>query len=270
MKKILSLLASIFLFSVAAHGYTIDSIRVYSPKMDREINVSVILPDGVSDHEALPVLYLLHGFGNDHTTWIGRSDIEEFIDRFKIIAVCPDADNSWYWDSPTDPKSQFETFVSRELTKHIDNNYNTIAQRAARAITGQSMGGHGAMWIGLRNRDIFGAVGSTSGGVDIRPFPENWQMAKQLGSYEENPEVWDNHTVINQLDGLKSGEQAIIIDCGKSDFFFDVNYNLHTRLDEKGIDHDFIVRPGAHTWEYWNISIIYQLTYFCEYFNNFL
>lgn len=270
MKKILFLVAAFFVSAFAAHGYTIDSISVYSPKMQRHINVSVILPDGLSDHEALPVLYLLHGFGNDHTTWIGRSDVEEFIDRFRIIAVCPDADNSWYWDSPTDPTSQFETFVSRELTEHIDKSYNTIAQRTARAITGQSMGGHGAMWIGLRNRDIFGAVGSTSGGVDIRPFPENWQMAKQLGSYEENPEVWDNHTVINQLDVLKSGEQAIIIDCGKSDFFFEVNCDLHAKLDEKGIDHDFIVRPGSHRWEYWNISIIYQLTYFCEYFNKFL
>ncbi len=268
MKKNLLLLIALWLSTFAANAFTIDSIGVYSPKMDRHINVSVILPDDVAAGERLPVLYLLHGFGNDEKTWINRTNVEALIDRFKIIAVCPDADNSWYWDSPTDPKSQFETFVARELTPYIDKNYPTIAERGARAITGQSMGGHGAMWIGVRNKDIFGAVGSTSGGVDIRPFPGKWQIDRQLGSYEENPEAWASHTVINELDELKNGELAIIVDCGTSDFFFEVNNNLHTKLNQIGIDHDFIVRPGNHSWEYWDVSIIYQITYFCEYFKS--
>ncbi len=266
MKKFLSLQLYLILSIFVASASTVDRISVYSPKMEREINVSVILPDGATEN--LPVLYLLHGFGNDEKTWITRTHIEELVDRFNVIAVCPDADNSWYWDSPTDPQSQFETFVAHELTAHIDKNYKTIANRTARAITGQSMGGHGAMWIALRNKDIFGAVGSTSGGVDICPFPDKWQIDKQLGSHEENSEVWATHSVINQLDELKNSELAIIIDCGKSDFFFEVNRNLHEKLDEKGIDHDFTVRPGAHTWEYWDVSIIYQLTYFCQYFAN--
>lgn len=267
MKKGVLTLFILLIYTASANAFTIDSISVYSPKMDRDINVSVILPDGAAD-ENLPVLYLLHGFGNNEKTWITRTDVEALIDRFKIIAVCPSANNSWYWDSPTDPKSQFETFVARELTSYIDQNYRTIANRGARAITGQSMGGHGAMWIGLRNKDIFGAVGSTSGGVDICPFPNKWQIEKQLGNYEENQEVWANHSVINQLDELKNGELAIIIDCGTSDFFFEVNNNLHAQLHQMGIDHDFTVRPGNHSWGYWDVSIIYQITYFCEYFKH--
>ena len=67
------------------------------------------------------------------------------------------------------------------------------------------MGGHGALWLAIRHQDIFGAAGSTSGGVDIRPFPDNWDMKKQLGEYINNKEIWDNHTVINQINKLQDG-----------------------------------------------------------------
>lgn len=75
----------------------------------------------------------------------------------------PDGANSWYWDSPLDPASQFETFVAQELPDWIDARYLTIPSREGRAVTGLSMGGHGALWVALRHKDRFGAAGSTSG-----------------------------------------------------------------------------------------------------------
>ena len=102
------------------------------------------------------------------------------------------------------------------------------------------MGGHGALWLAIRHQDIFGAAGSTSGGVDIRPFPDNWDMKKQLGEYINNKEIWDNHTVINQINKLQDGKLAIIFDCGFKDFFFEVNNNLHNTLLKQGIAHDYI------------------------------
>lgn len=174
--------------------------------------------------------------------------------------------NSWYWDSPLNPSYRYETFISSELVKYIDEHYKTIADRKGRAITGLSMGGHGAMWNAIRHKDIFGGAGTTSGGMDIRPFPKNWEMSKQLGDYDSNKEVWDNHTVINLIDGLENGDLAIIIDCGESDFFLKVNQNLHHRLLEKKIDHDFITRPGAHNGQYWNNSIDYQILFFDKFF----
>ena len=140
------------------------------------------------------------------------------------------------------------------------------ADRKGRAITGLSMGGHGAMWNAIRHKDTFGASGSTSGGMDIRPFPKNWDMSKQLGEYESNKEVWDNHTVINQIDKIENGDLAIIVDCGEGDFFLNVNKDLHNRLLEKKIDHDFITRPGGHTGQYWNNSIDYQILFFDKFF----
>ena len=148
---------------------------------------------------ACPTIYLLHGYGGNAKTWIDiKPNLPQIADEKGIIFVCPDGKNSWYWDSPINPSFRYETFISSELVKYIDEHYKTIADRKGRAITGLSMGGHGAMWNAIRHKDTFGAGGSTSGGMDIRPFPKNWDMSKQLGEYESNKEVWDNHTVINQ------------------------------------------------------------------------
>ena len=142
-----------------------------------------------------------------------------------------------------------------------------VTEMISDIVRSQSMGGHGAMWISFRHKDMFGAAGSTSGGVDIRPFPNNWEMSMQLGKEADNREVWENHTVINQIDHLKNGDLAIIVDCGYKDFFFEVNNKFHEKLLEYKIDHDFIVRPGAHTGEYWKNSIDYQILFFKNFFN---
>jgi enterochelin esterase-like enzyme len=56
-------------------------------------------------------------------------------------------------------------------------------------------------------------------------------------------------------------------DCEYDLFFYNVNIKLHEQLQYSNIPHDFIIRPGAHNWEYWNNAIKYQLLYFNEYFN---
>ena len=169
-------------------------------------------------------------------------------------------------DSPLNADVRYETFVSDELVQYIDSCYPTIADRKGRAITGFSMGGHGALWNAIRHSDVFSAVGSTSGGVDIRPFPKNWNMSDQLGEKERFPENWENYTVINQVPQMRNGQLAIIIDCGYGDFFFDVNTRFHEALLKQGVDHDFIVRPGEHNHRYWHNSIDYQILFFQKHF----
>lgn len=170
----------ILFFAFAAAGASaaqIDTVAVFSAKMQREIPALVVVPDaGVG--RRMPVLYLLHGFGGSYTTWQNITDLRPLADACGMIVVCPDGANSWYWDSPLDPASQFETFVAQELPDWIDARYLTIPSREGRAVTGLSMGGHGALWVALRHKDRFGAAGSTSGGVDIRPFPDSWEMKK--------------------------------------------------------------------------------------------
>ena len=130
------------------------------------------------------------------------------------------------------------------------------------------MGGHGGLWLGINHPDVFGACGSMSGGVDIRPFPNNWDMKKWLGTYKENPKVWDEHTVINQLDKIEPNTLSIIIDCGTEDFFYQVNENLHKEMLYRNIKHDYIIRPGAHNGQYWENAVDYQLQFFSKFFGN--
>ena len=186
-----------------------------------------------------------------------------------MIIVCPDGGyGSWYWDSPMDEKFKYETYISKELVAWVDGKYKTIKDRKGRAITGLSMGGHGALYLAFKHQDIFGAAGSMSGGVDIRPFPNNWDMAKRLGNYAEQPERWEKNTVINMLYLLTPNRLALIIDCGSDDFFFKVNENLHDQLLLRNIPHDYITRPGGHNWPYWANAVKYQLLFMNDFFSS--
>lgn len=269
MKKqaVLFLLAIFALGSVKAQ--TVDTIEVFSPKMKRSIKNVIILPDGYKKDGTVkyPALYLLHGYSGRYDSWVSlKPTLPQDATRLGMIVVCPDGQNSWYWDSPIDPKFQFETYVSKELVQYIDQNYKTITSPKGRAITGLSMGGHGGLWLGINHPDVFGACGSMSGGVDIRPFPNNWDMKLRIGSYKENSELWNNHTVINQLDKIEPGSLSIIFDCGTDDFFYQVNEQLHKEMVYRNIKHDYIVRPGGHTGEYWNNAIDYQMLFFYKFF----
>ena len=251
----------------------VDTVEVRSKKMNRDIPCVVITPDRMTGGFRCPVLYLLHGYSakgyrDSHKVWVDniKTELPRIADRYGMIIVCPNGENSWYWDSPKDKNSRFETFISKELIKYVDDHYYTVADRDGRAITGSSMGGHGALWLAIRHQDVFGAAGSMSGGVDIRSFPDKWNIHSLLGDRAKNKKVWDKHMVISQLNKLKNGNLALIIDCGCDDFFLSVNSDLHRRLLEQKIDHDYIIRPGGHTWSYWNNSIDYQILFFSNFF----
>jgi len=267
MKKLFLVLA--FILPLAAFAAKVDTVMVKSPAMNKEVQVVIITPDVASGVHAAacPVIYLLHGYGGNARAWVSlKPELPQIADEKGIIFVCPDGKNSWYWDSPKDPSYRYETFVAKELVSYMDGNYKTIPSRKGRAIAGLSMGGHGAMWLSIRHKDVFGAAGSMSGGLDIRPFPKNWQMSKQLGDQEANRDLWEKHTVINQLDNIQNGDLAIIIDCGLGDFFLQVNKDMHNALVARKIDHDFILRPGAHNGPYWNNAVDYQILFFSKFF----
>ncbi|WP_102408912.1 alpha/beta hydrolase [Parabacteroides bouchesdurhonensis] len=267
MKKTKSTLFVLFLLlALSVQAGVVDTIKVYSASMKKDVQVVVVTPE--KNEKPHPVVYLLHGYGGNAKSWLFiRPDLPQMADLYGIMFVCPDGNyNSWYWDSPKDPSSRYETFVSNELIKYVDSHYPTVKDRKGRAISGLSMGGHGAMWLSMRHKDVFGAAGSTSGGLDIRPFPNNWDMVEKLGAESANRDIWETHTAINQIDRLRGGDLALIIDCGYDDFFFEVNNDFHKKLLKYKIGHDFIVRPGGHTNEYWNNSIGYQILFFKDFF----
>lgn len=265
------ILLLLVLFAQNAIAAIVDTFETYSPTMKKNIKAIVIRPDNYSElKEKLPVVYLLHGYGGNYADWITKAKgFEKASDLYQMMIVCPDGEiASWYWDSPVDPKCQYETYVSKELVKWIDHKYKTIVNSKGRAITGLSMGGHGALYLAFKHQNIFGAAGSMSGGVDIRPFPNSWDMVKRLGSYSEQPERWEKNTVINMLYLINHGSLSLIFDCGSEDFFIKVNENLHQQILMRNIPHDFTSRPDIHNWTYWENAIGYQLLFMNNYFKN--
>ncbi len=251
-----------------------DTIEVMSQKMNRMIKNVVIKPQcyfaADKQKERYPVLYLLHGAFGCYSDWSKKTNIDALADQYGVIIVCPDGQDSWYFDSPIDPQMQFETYVSKELVEYIDSHYRTFANRFMRAITGLSMGGHGSLFLAWRHPDVFWSCGSMSGNMDITQYPDKWHIKDRLGEQAENEKCWRDHAVCNLVDQLKAcplqPAQNIIIDDGLNDIFIKNNIALHEQLVEKGIDHDFTVRPGRHSWDYWVNSLDYHMMFFSKAF----
>lgn len=264
MKKIvlLSLLIS-FLLPVFSQAI-VDTLRVYSPSMKKEVKSVIILPENYAVEKKYPVIYLLHGYSDNYSKWVRTvPSIKELATRYEIIFVCPDgAFSSWYVDSPVDPQFQYETHITTELRNYVEKNYSTIEKREARAITGLSMGGHGALILAMRNKNIYAHAGSMSGVTDITSLDRNLDLSKRLGSKEENLGLWKKNSAYYLADELKNGDLNLVIECGTGDFLFDANQKFHQKLMDLKIDHDYTTRPGVHNWDYWTNAIQYQTLYF--------
>jgi pimeloyl-ACP methyl ester carboxylesterase len=131
---------------------------------------------------SFPVIFLLHGAGDNDWTWLNATSVASLADQYGIILVCPSAELSWYLDSPEIPGSMYETFMTKELLDYVDGHYRTRPDRLHRTLIGCSMGGHGALFLAIRHKDLFATAVSLSGGVDFRPFPDYWNLSAILGS----------------------------------------------------------------------------------------
>ncbi len=248
----------------------VDTVEVMSAKMGRAIKNTIVLPAQYTQKKNptryFPVVYLLHGANGSYRDWPQKADLRSLASQYGVIIVCPDGQDSWYFDSPIDPQFQFETYIVYELRNYIETHYRTLNQAKYRAITGLSMGGHGALWLAFRHPDIYASCGSMEGGVDIYNYPNRWKVNERLGDFESNKEIWREHSVMYLVPSLEPG-QNIVIDAGKDDVFIEANNALHEALDKQGIPHDYTVRPGKHSWSFWVNALDYQMLFFYKAFN---
>lgn len=248
----------------------VDFLDIYSVSMHKTIRCKVIRPGNYSvSGQPYPVLYLLHGWSGNYTGWL--SDAPQLLDAVNacnLIVVCPDGGyDSWYLDSPVNPAVQYETHITREVIPFIDYYYFTRRDRSGRAIAGLSMGGHGALYLAFRHPDLFGAAGSMAGGLDFGPFRRNdWDLQRVLGAPHQFPENWNKYSVVNLIHHLDGVSMPLILDCGLSDFFLDVNRKMHRRLSEAGIPHQYTERSGDHDRAYWGTVIDELVGFFAEFF----
>jgi S-formylglutathione hydrolase FrmB len=137
-------------------------VTVPSVSLAREQEASILLPATYAEsRQRYPVLYLLHGGGQDHTAFAMRSWFRALAAR-EMIIVTPSVGDSWYVNSVADPKAKYEDFVVNDLVEYMDTRYRTVASREGRAVAGISMGAWGAMLLGLKHPRVFGVIGAFS------------------------------------------------------------------------------------------------------------
>lgn len=259
-----------FFVAHPAFAFQTMTVPIPSAAMHKSLDATIVLPDRYTRGQPgarFPVVYLLHGSGGDYTDWTANTNIGRLADRYHVILVMPDGGReSWYIDSPFDPRSRYETYVGKEVVAYVDAHFRTIAAKAARAITGLSMGGFGALSIALDRPHEFGAAGSISGAVDPRSVENEPGIDRVFGDPVRHAAFWDSKAIVASAPHFKDAHIDLTIDCGVNDALVDANRALHERLVELGVPHDYAERPGGHTWAYWKNAVRYQVLFFATSF----
>lgn len=248
-------------------GISLDSVvrRVAIPSqpMGKVFNAYVILPESYfldTVARFYPVVYLLHGYSGNYADWYSKvPNLRELASQNELIIVTPEGNyNSWYLDSPLDSISRFLTYISQEVPSYVDQTFRTKQEARYRAVVGLSMGGHGALYIGMTRPEVFGAIGSMSGVVDLLPYPDNWELKEHLGDPVVDSLRWQQYSAIQNLPNRQQ-IQPLFLDCGTEDLLINDNRRLHNALTAANIPHTYVERPGAHDWAYWSEAVEYQL-----------
>ncbi len=223
----------------------------------------VFKPYSYDSDKKYPLLFMLHGHSGDYKQWSEIVDLKHYANKYNFVIVCPDGNfDSWYVDSPILKESKFETYFFNDLVQEIFQKYKIDSSNIF--ITGLSMGGHGAINLFLNHPEFFKSAGSTSGILDLLPFPDNWEIKSVLGDQRNHKENWLNYSAIYNLEKIKNLNKSMIVDCGTEDFAYDVNRRFRDSCEAKGIKLKFIHTTGDHSGYYWSKSIIKHFEFFAE------
>lgn len=279
--KTLALALFLFLPILGFSQAKVDSISVYSPSMNKSLKAAITFPSSYQKGENhYPVIYLLHGGSGAYSDWHQKVTEKGLVNRmaeeYDLIIVTPGVGPaSYYYDSPLLDSVRYETYLIQELIPFIDQQYRTLSRKESRAITGLSMGGHGAITLAAKYPTHFAAAGSMSGvmnidtnlwkvGQDFRNLRKKGQI-EMLGELNYQAPEFNPFTAVGLVDQLKNQKISLIIDCGVDDFLIETNRQMHALLMQKGIPHEYIERPGAHTWAYWTEALPVQFFFLSKY-----
>ncbi|WP_313383659.1 alpha/beta hydrolase-fold protein [Chishuiella sp.] len=269
MKVVISMFTWV-MFSFIVSAQQIIHKNVFSKKMNKDVATVIITPN-FEQGKTYNSVYILHGFsGNPDRTY--KEDIPDLVqlaEKYQTIYIIPDGNfSSWYVDSPVDEKSQYGTFLGKELIQFIDVNYPTKKDQKYRGILGWSMGGYGALSIAISNQNVFSKVGSVSGAIDFNRFGEAYQLYKVDKVLGDLKNVPSEYFIYNKINEIIPSKQMYFISCGTEDKgVIEMNRDLHLKLTNKKIEHLYTESLGVHNAEYWSKALSDQLTLFNKYFN---
>ena len=247
-----------------------DNLTMNSEILNMERNYAIYLPpDYETSSRSYPVLYLLHGLGDDQTGWIQFGEVKKIADNSIIngnatpmIIVMPDANTGrvGYFNMPS-KDWMYEDFFFNELMPHVESKYRIKSEKKFRAISGLSMGGGGTFTYALHRLDLFSAAAPLSAATGSLNVEESLQRIKRYGIEFTRAEMEfllkTNHPLelIDNIPLNKLNSIRWFIDCGDDDYLYEDNSLIHIAFSKKGINHEYRVRDGAHTWTYWRESL---------------
>lgn len=292
MKNILfpvfCLLISIFSLSAqnVQPGKVLENQSMPSKILNSPVQYAVYLPpDYHTSERRYPVVYLLHGYSDKEWGWIQFGEIQHAADKAiaegiipPMIIVMPDGKITWYIND-FQSKERYEDMIFNEFIPYIDALYRTRPEKEFRGVAGLSMGGYGSLIWSLHHPEKFAACAALSAAVltdeEIVQMPEEQYKNLFTNRYTSSPNErltkhWYNNSVLalfKQLPEERKKDVRFWIDCGDDDFLYKGNSTLHILLRELNIPHEYRVRNGGHSWEYWRTGITEALKFIGESFH---
>lgn len=245
--------------------------KFFSEALGMQTEVYVVLPqknlngeigtDAKAPNGKYKCLYLLHGLSDDHTIWLRRTSIERYAAKYGIAVVMPCADKSFYCDMKYG--MNFYTFVARELPSRMCEFFNISSEREDNYIAGLSMGGYGALKIGLRENDYFCACAGFSSAIDMEARRFRDVMIPIFGEEYIVPEDDDLFKLAEKRSNAEN-KPRIFMGCGTEDGLYEENIRFRDTLNRLNYDLVYRESKGTHCWEFWDEYIQYALEWMFE------
>jgi len=267
----------------AQYGTVFDNMKINSEILKMERKYAVYLPhDYESSQRSYPVLYLLHGAGDDQTGWVQFGEVLHIADKAieegratPMIIIMPDASTGkrGYFNDPENDW-RYEDFFFEELMPYVEKTYRIKGEKRYRAVAGLSMGGGGSFMYALHHPELFSSACPLSAYCGPLSLKELESRVKRYG-WESVPkdklEAWyKRHNAIELINDMPDEQKNAVrwfIDCGDDDFLYEGNSLAHIAMRKKEIPHEYRVREGGHTWTYWRESLPVVLSFISDAFH---
>ena len=272
--------------ALAQSGTVADDLSVTSRILDGERKYAVYLPpDYETSQRSYPVLYLLHGGGDDQSGWVQFGEVLHIADKAiregkatPMVIVMPDANTGrrGYFNDVSG-SWRYEDFFFDELIPHVERTYRVRSDKRYRAVAGLSMGGGGTFMYALHRPDMFSSAAPLSASIGALSLE---QFRERLGTTDpgvnpNDPAVeayYHRHNALSLIESLPEDQRDAVrwyIDCGDDDFLYEGNSLVHIAMRKKEIPHEFRIRDGGHTWTYWRESLPTVLEFVSQAFHQY-
>jgi len=288
MKKLLNVFTALLMvcpfLTVAQTGKVYDNLTVPSKILKSERKFAIYLPpDYETSDRSYPVLYLLHGAGDDQTGWVQFGEVLNITDKAikdgratPMIIVMPDANTGrrgYFNDIKGD--WNYEDFFFKELMPYVEKKYRVKSEKRYRAVAGLSMGGGGSFIYALHHPELFSSACPLSAAVGPLTLDDARESLNRTNPNLPDSVIsryYNQQSVLALMNNMPDNQKKAVrwyIDDGDDDFLYEGNCLVHIAMRKKEIPHEFRIRDGAHTWTYWRESLPNVLEFVSQAFHQY-